>query len=278
MDGGLAGSVAVGAGTDLTLTLAPVGRLRAPHEDKIPHMRVIAEPSTDPSQIDLLVSLQDFGPSADPDVSITEPSTGASHSPLTWNYSPTQDTYESQVSFSIAKQGTWRIRAIGTVSNRVVRLHSTYRLQRVLNNQEQDVFSDDGNLSLHLPPDSLPGDEAYFVVMPPGALPGSAPAELMLVGDPYDVTASGALTALQQPAVLKLRYDALLSSSLAPQTLGIYRWDPIRDSWDPVPGELDEGQRMLAATVTTLGTYALLAPPPPLQNPIFLPIILQRRS
>ena len=54
-------------------------------------------------------------------------------------------------------------------------LQTTYRLQRVLNDQRHDVYSDDGNLSLHLEPGSLPGEEAYLVVMPPGGLPGSAP-------------------------------------------------------------------------------------------------------
>lgn len=74
---------------------------------------------------------------------------------------------------------------------------STYRLQRVLNDQDHDVHSNDGNLSLHLEPGSLPGGEAYFV-----AMPGSSPAELVLEGDPYDETASGALIELERPAVL----------------------------------------------------------------------------
>lgn len=36
----------------------------------------------------------------------------------------------------------------------------------------------------------LDKEEAYFVVMPPGALPGPLPPGRVLVGAPYDVTAS----------------------------------------------------------------------------------------
>jgi hypothetical protein len=171
----------------------------------------------------------------------------------------------------------WRIRARGAVGDSLVRLQSTYRLQRVLSDRSHDVYSDDGNLSLHLEPGSLLGDEAYFVVMPPGAVPGPLPAGLVLVGDPYDVTASGALVTLEQPAILTLRYDGtLVTLSSAPEGLGIYRWNPIGETWQAVPASLDEGQRVMAAPVTALGTYALLAPPGPwMRNLVFLPLVLK---
>jgi hypothetical protein len=61
--------------------------------------------------------------------------------------------------------------------------------------------------------------------------------------------------------------------------LDIYRWDPNEETWQAVAGELDEGQRALVAPVTALGTYALLAPPGPWNEPprnfVFLPIILK---
>jgi hypothetical protein len=276
-DGGLAGSVIVGTEMSLNLTMSPVGGLAAQAAGGIPHMRVVAEPGQDLAQIDLLVFLQNFGPGADPSVIVTEPGSEAGYAP-TLSYSPSTDTYEGQVSFSATERGMGRIRAVGAVGDHLVRLQSTYRLQRVLNNQSHDVYSDDGNLGLHLEPGSLPGSEAYFVVMPTGAVPGSLPDGLVLVGDPYDVTASGALVTLEEPAILTLHYDrALVSSSLAPEGLGVYRWDPSEGTWQEIGGSLDEDQRAMVAPVTTLGTYALLAPPGEWNEPpqIFLPIILK---
>ena len=114
--------------------------------------------------------------------------------------------------------------------------------------------------------------------MPPGAVPGPLPPGLVLIGDPYDVTASGALVTLERPAVLKLRYDRSLVRSL-PEGLGIYRWNPVSEAWQAVPGEIDKQQKAIVAPVTTLGTYALLSPPgswmDQLPNAIFLPIILR---
>jgi hypothetical protein len=240
-------------------------------------MRVIAGSSADPSQIDLTVFLEDLDAFSDPSVIVTEPASEVGHAP-TMSYSSITGAWEGQISFSVTERGMGRIRASAAVGNSLARLQSTYRLQRVLNNQEHDVFSDDGNLSLHLAPDSLPGDEAFFVVMPPGASPGPAPPGLMLVGDPYDVTASGALTTLEQPAVLKLRYDdALITRLETLEGVGIYRWDPNTDTWQATPAVLDEGQKAFIASATTLGTYALLAPIP-LPRLNYLPVILQTRS
>jgi hypothetical protein len=278
MDGGLAGSATVGVETcPLSLTLRPVQGLAARVVGGIPHMRVVAEPSQDPSQVDLLVFLQGFGPGADLSVVVTEPGSEVGYVP-TLSYSPGTDTYEGQISFSATEQGTGRIRAVGAAGGGLVRLQSTYRLQRVLSDRSHDVYSDDGNLSLHLEPGSLLGDEAYFVVMPPGAVSGPLPAGLALVGDPYDVTGSGALVTLEQPAILKLHYDgALVISASATAGLGLHRWDPTSETWQAVPASVNEGQRVMVAPVTVLGTYALLGPdsivPPPGQK-TFLPIIL----
>ena len=242
-------------------------------------MRVIAEPDQDPSQIDLLIFLHNFNPGADPSVIVTAPGGEAGYAPAL-SYSSDTGVYEGEINFSATEHGMGRVRAVGEVGGGLVRLQSTYRLQRVTNEQSHDVYSNDGNLSLHLDAGSLPGNEAYLVVMPPGAAPGPLPAGLVLLGDPYDVTASGALVELEKPAILKLHYDgALVNSSSAPPGLGIYRWDPTGETWQAVSGDLDEEQKAIVASVTTLGTYALLAPPgswmKPLPYGIFLPVILK---
>jgi hypothetical protein len=157
-------------------------------------------------------------------------------------------------------------------------MQSNYRLQRVVNNQRHKIFSNDGNLELHLEAGSLPGSQTYVVAAPPGAIPGSLPAGMILVGDPYDVTASGASAKLNKPGALTLRYDAALTRQAAtPAGLAIYSWrpEPAPGAWQPVAGTLDEQHRTMTATVEDLGVYALLAPGvgagPPLKR-IFLPI------
>jgi hypothetical protein len=276
MDAGLSGSVVVGTATDLVLSLAPVASLGAQAVGGIPHMRVVAEPSLDPSQVDLFIFLLDFGPGADPSVIVSEPGGEVEHGP-SLSYSPGTDIYSGEISFNATERGTGRIRTVGEVGSSLVRLQSTYRLQRVLNDRDQDVYSDDGNLSLHLERGSLPSEASYMVVMPPGAGPGPAPAGLALVGDVYDVTASGALTELAKPAVLTLRLDgALISSSSAPPGLGVYRWDPNSQAWRALVGEFDETHKAMVTTVQTLGAYALMAPPGEWrQNDIFLPVIVK---
>jgi hypothetical protein len=219
-----------------------------------------------------LVSLQNFGPGADPSLIITQPGSEVGYAPpLT--YSPVTGAYEGQMSFSAGAQGLGRIRAVGAVGGSLVRLQATYRLQQATNISPTYLFSNDGNLSLYLEPGSLPGNEAYFVVMPPGAIPGPLPDGLTLIGDPYDITASGAVVTLTRPAILTLHYDGTLVNSSSPPAagLGIYRWEPNSQTWQAVPGRLDAEHRTMVAPITLLGTYALLAPPVP--ETIFLPII-----
>jgi hypothetical protein len=243
-------------------------------------MRVVAGTSPGLDQINLMVSLQGFGPNANPYILVTEPDSDIGHAPPL-GYNAGNGAYEGQISFSATGRGMGRIQAAGVRNNSSVFLQSTYRLQRVTNNQDHDVYSNDGNFSLHLKPGSLPGNEAYFVVMPPGAIPGPLPAGLTLVGDPYDVTASGALATLKKPAILTLHYDkALVNQASPPAGLSIYRWDPNQPAaWRVVPGSVDQEHQAMTARVTALGIYALMAPPgswtEPVQNKIYLPSIMK---
>jgi photosystem II stability/assembly factor-like uncharacterized protein len=284
-DGGRAGSVVLGAETNATLRLGSVGALAVQAAGAIPHIQVVATPAPpsgpgEPQRIELLVALKGFGPGADPSVVVTAPGSEQGFAP-TLSYSPTTDAYEGRISFSANQLGLGHIRTVGSSGNSLVRLQSTYRLQRVINSTNASIFSNDGNLELHLDSGDLPGSEAYAVVMPPGAIPGPLPAGLTLVGDPYDVTVSGAAT-LQKPAVLSLRYDkALVSGTAPPAGLKIYRWNPNSTTWQEVGGMIDPEHRAVTAQIRALGTYVLLAPPGEWQkpaNPIFLPLVRQSPS
>jgi hypothetical protein len=265
LDGGLAGSVAVGPGVALTLRLEPVRGLARPAAggSGIPHLRIIAEPSPDPRQIDLTVVLAQFGAEADPSVLITVPGSAAGQA-LTMHYSPTRGTWEGQISFSTTARGTGWVQVAGAVGAQVVRLQTSYRLQQVRNDAVKDVYADDGNLSLHLGAGSLPGTTAYLVVTPPGALPGAPPVGRQLVGNVYDLTASGALVQLARPGVLTLHYDrGQIGGADVPVAMALYRWEPTSATWQAVASELDAEHQAVVAAVRTLGTYALFAPPTP---------------
>ncbi|NTU85298.1 MAG: hypothetical protein HGA45_39080, partial [Chloroflexales bacterium] len=139
--------------------------------------------------------------------------------------------------------------------------------QRVQTDRAQEVYANDGQLTLALPAGGLPGAESYLVVMPTGAVPGAPPAGMALVGEAYAVTASGAVATLERPAALTLSYDGALVSGPPPAGLALYRWDPVGVAWQPVAGQIDAAQRAVSATVTALGIYGLMAPAGPWSVP-----------
>ncbi|MEM7131090.1 MAG: hypothetical protein AAF702_32510 [Chloroflexota bacterium] len=264
-DSGLAGSAVVEAADDVVVTLQPnrellvrSAQLGTNQLQRPPHVQLRAEPGSNPNQIDLLVALNNFGPDADPGVTLGEPGSDIGHI-VTLGYSTETDTHQGQVSFATLERGMGPVRTLAILKNDIIRQYTTYRLQQVYNDASSDLYSNDGNLHLHLSPESLPGNKAYFIIMPPGAIPGSLPAGLTLVGDPYDVTASGALVRLEKPALLTMHYDeSLLDRVRSPTSLGIYRWDGVDAQWKVVESRLDEEQSALVATVLALGTYAVL--------------------
>jgi len=181
--------------------------------------------------------------------------------------------YTGKVSFSATTRGTGRIQVAGTAGGQHVDLFTTYRLQEVQNSRRQDVFADDGNVYLHMAGASLPGPIAYVVVTP-GSLPGPFPAGLQLVGDVYDLSASGSSPRLQRPAILTFHYDAAVVGSQAPAGLALYHWDPNNSTWQQVAGALDPSDRAVVAAVRPLGSYALLAPASVPRA--YLPIVVSR--
>ena len=264
-DGGFSGDAFVSDQPDLLLVLEPVTSVIAHNvalapDRAIPHMRIVAEPSPERGQIDLLFALHNFGEDADLGISISEPGDEVEYAPVI-AYSPTTGTYSGQISFAATEQGLGRVRVFGSMADSRVRLQSNYRLQHIVNDRFGEVYSDDGNLHLQIDAGSLPASEAYFVVMPPGAIPGPLPPGMTLLGDPYDITASGALTRLEKPAVLAMHYDHhLLVEGVAAEDLAVYRWDPAEGTWVQAPTTEDASQGAHVGIIQALGTYALLSP------------------
>ncbi|NOZ72247.1 MAG: hypothetical protein GXP38_10095 [Chloroflexi bacterium] len=273
IDGGLAGRVSIDVPTDpITLTLSSVGSLSGQTVAERPYLQLIAEPSPDSQHVDLLVFLHHFSPWADPVLVLTPPGEETGYAPPL-SYSPSTGTYRGQVSTTASKLGMGRVRILGVVQDGIVRQQMTFRLQRASRQERHDIFSDDGNLDLHLMPGSLPGNETYLVVMPPGALPGLVPPGYTVVGNAYSITASGAVVTLEKSALLRLHYnDTVLPPEIDPERLEIRRWDPVTSTWKTISATLDDEQRTLSAAVDVLGTYALMVQT---QTQVYLPAIVQ---
>jgi photosystem II stability/assembly factor-like uncharacterized protein len=256
-DGALYGQATVGNERTITIELAAVAgkQQTAGH---YPHARVVAQPAAG-GTVELLIGLEQLGADASPFLGITVPGSAGEATPLL-GYAPGNGSYEARISFAATERGTGQLRADWRAGGERPLLQTSYRLQRVLNDRHEEIFSADGHLSLGLAPGSLPSSECYVVVMAPGAVPGELPAGMALVGEAYDVTASGAIAAFEQPAALSLSYDGALANGQGPSGLAIYRWNPATTAWEVIGGQLDAEHQAVSASVKRLGTYALLAP------------------
>jgi hypothetical protein len=274
-DGALSGSVSVSDATSYIITMGIPASLQALAVPGL-NAHLTLRPSSDGNT--LYLRLSGLGPGGTLVATVTQ-SGGTDSQPTALSYSSAEEAYVGSVTFSAphAQLGTGTVQVVGAgVGSHGISLNSTYALQAVPRDRVTDLYSADGNLHVHLITDTLPVD-AYAMLSPLNAPPTAPPEGLQIVGNVYDVRLSGALEELEKPALLKLYYDgALVNSSSAPEGLGIRRWDPTSETWQAVAGSLDEEHRAMVASVTTLGTYALLAPPgswKPSQN--FLPLILK---
>jgi hypothetical protein len=280
IDGGLTAETTVTESSTLVATLRPVASAAAHAGGGRPYLRLIpATSAAAPDQVDLLVSLRNFDPpvgdEGKPQVLINEPLGQTPQSPQV-HFSPTTGRYEAKISFSPTARGTGQVQVTGLAGGRVAALQTTYQLQRIGDGGD-DLFAGDGNLHLRVFPGSLPAGmaEAYIVVMPPGVASGPIPNGQRLVGNVYDLSASGAVGRLEKPALLRLYYDrALLTNEFDPATLRLHRWEPNEQVWQPVAATLDAENQLLIAAIQPLGAYALLAPDEGgLPTPQYLPII-----
>jgi len=136
-----------------------------------------------------------------------------------------------------------------------------------------DLVSSDGLFLLHLQDHSLPAD-AYVLILPTNAPPGPLPFNYTLIGSPYAIRASGALTGTEQPGILTLHYTAQTLGDIDPQTLRIHAWDPAGDRWVDLGGTLNERDYSVSVAVTRFTTYALLAPQGPIHR-AYLPLVVK---
>jgi hypothetical protein len=123
-----------------------------------------------------------------------------------------------------------------------------------------DVASPDNLLELTLFPESLSAD-TYVFILATSALPGPPPPAHRLVGRPYSVRASGAITLSDRPMALRLAYDSLWLDGATPHNLSIFAWHPFDQRWEEEGGTLFTDQNHLSTPIHRFTTYALMEVP-----------------
>lgn len=275
-DGALAGTLVLSTTSLATLPLVPVGggavgRMEIPADASAtasaasaPYLRVMPSQIGGSAGYGLAFTVHNFdaplGGQAGVTVIVNEP--GSESARFTQaGYSPTQAVYNGQLSFTAEREDTNQVQVIGIVEGDLFFLHSTYRLQQAQATERQTIYSSDGKLILELNPQSIADASVYFVVNAQNTTIGPLPAGMSLVGDVYDITASGQLTHLQQPGALTIAYDAdLLPVDLGADALGLYWWNAQAEAWQQVDTVIVDSERaVISAPLQLLGPYAIMA-------------------
>jgi hypothetical protein len=123
-----------------------------------------------------------------------------------------------------------------------------------------NVASPDNMFELTLFPDSLPAD-TYLLILTNSTSPGTPPPAHRLVGRPYSVRASGAITQSDGPMVLRLAYDSIWLDGITPHNLSIFAWDPFDQIWEEKGGTLFTDQNHLSMPIQGFANYALMEIP-----------------
>lgn len=121
-----------------------------------------------------------------------------------------------------------------------------------------DLTTTDGNLILNAPGGSFSGP-TYVVANPTNALPASPPTGLVVIGQPYSVQPSGALTGSQRAMALSLSYQSVSLGEVDESSLQPYYWSAAQNQWQPVLSyTLDTSAKRASASTDLFGIYTLM--------------------
>jgi len=268
MGGGLSGEVVVNGSTAYTLSLGWAGGLRVAAQGVNPYASLI--PGSDGRTLSL--ALRGVRPGGALYALLVPP---GSTTPQRTSLASSADSeaYTGTVSFAAPAMGigSVHVRGLGPLGE-MVAVDSDFSLLTVDVTEEEDLYTADGNVWLHLDRESAGTGNVYAVLMPSGAVPQPLPPGRRVVGNAYSIQFSGARPRLERPGVLKLFYHPGLVGN--PAGLGIYRWDVGTATWKPLGGELDEGQRSVSVSFDRFGIYALLAAEGPVER-VYLPMVVR---
>lgn len=266
---GLAGTTSIGTATEMTLSITTLGSTQRRAVDTIssPYLLITAEPSPDPSQVTLHITFHNSNDAAELNLLITEPDSTTGHSP-SLSYSPIQNAYEGDLQLNATSSGTGRVRLLGEVEGRFFRFFTEYRLQRLHNHEDEEVYATDGNAHLYLEANSFIESTPSFIIMAIGGIPGGLPTEYTLVNEPYLLATTATEITLQKPAILKMYYPT--DQALVETELRIHWWNANQASWIPLESNIDTEQKAVLATISQIGIYALMSLD---QSQLYLPMI-----
>lgn len=168
--------------------------------------------------------------------------------------------------------GGVNLRGVGGQAQRIS-IDNNFSLVDVIQGREVDLFTPNGQAWLHLDSHSFVAMTTTVALMPTGAVPEPLPAGQTAIGAAYSIRASGAVSSLVNPAVLRLFYEpGQLPAGVDPAGLSIGWWNG--ETWRALSSEPAADQRAVSAQITRLGIYTILGPVPPASNQrVFLPSV-----
>ncbi len=168
--------------------------------------------------------------------------------------------------------GSVNLRGVGGQAQRIA-IDNNFSLVDVTQGQEADLFTPDGQAWLHLDGHAFAAMTATVALMPTGAVPEPLPVSQTAIGAAYSIRASGAVSHLVHPAVLRLFYEpGQLPAGVDPAGLSIGWWNG--ETWQALSSESAADQRAVSAQITRLGIYTILGILPPVSNQrVFLPFV-----
>lgn len=260
----------MGDSQSYTAILSSAGRLAAISGSLNPYVSLIPGSGGDT----LTVVLRGVAPGAVVR-SLVAPPGNASPVLTPLSYSATTGEYLGTVSFAALAPGIGGVYVRGLdPAGSTVTADSNYSLLAVDLSKENDIYSPDGNLWLHLDAGASDAGTMYTVLMPSGSIPQPLPFGRKSIGNAYAIRFSGGRLVLDRPGVLKLFYPPDRTGRSA--DLAIYRWDPAAETWQILGGELDTDRRSLAVAFNRAGIYALLAMDTALpKEKTYLPLLLR---
>lgn len=172
-------------------------------------------------------------------------------------------TERTSVSPDGAIQASVLVRATDDSGNEVGAA-TQFNLETVSMTSDAIVRSSDGLAEICVPAGGLSVDG--LVIIEPSHLGSALPASMRLLSGPYAIHGSDGL-ALTGTANLNIRY--LDASRVSTSSARIHRWNG--SAWVPLESSVGESHQVVSASITDLGTYALLANPVRL---VQLPLVL----
>jgi len=134
---------------------------------------------------------------------------------------------------------------------------SDFISQHIAGDQPTEIVSLDNNVRLYVHAGALQPD-SYVVIMPTVGPPGAPPAGHRLISRAYSLRPSGGQEQVAQDLSLCINYMPDLLGESAPQTLSIFRWDPVAVQWFDIQSEPLGEQATHCQSIRRFGTYALM--------------------